>query len=117
GLTQMGSVLGTPAYMPPEQAVGDLNAIGPQSDVYSLGAVFYECLTGKRPFDGPDTASVIEKILHMPPQRPREILESIDPGLEKVCLKAMAKRPEERYQSMAEFAQAIKDVIDPELRV
>jgi serine/threonine protein kinase len=116
-LTQMGSVLGTPAYMPPEQAVGDLNAIGPRSDVYSLGAVFYECLTGKRPFDGPDTASVIQKILHVPPPRPREIVKGIDPGLEKVCLKAMAKRPEDRYQSMAEFAQAIKDVIDPQLVV
>ena len=75
-LTQMGSVLGTPAYMPPEQAVGDLNAIGPRSDVYSLGAVFDECLTGKRPFDGPDTASVIKKILHIPPPRPREIVKA-----------------------------------------
>jgi serine/threonine protein kinase len=115
GLTQMGSVLGTPAYMPPEQAVGDLNAIGPRSDVYSLGAVFYECLTGRRPFDGPDTSSVIQKILHVPPTKPRDIVEGINPSLERVCLKAMAKRPEDRYPSMEAFAEAIKNVIDPEL--
>lgn len=114
GLTQMGSVLGTPAYMPPEQAVGDLTAIGPRSDVYSLGAVLYESLTGRRPFDGPDAAGVIQRILNFPPVAPRDIIGSIDVDLERVCLKAMAKRPEDRYGSMAEFAAAIKDVLDPE---
>ena len=115
GLTQMGSVLGTPAYMPPEQATGDLNAIGPRSDVYSLGAVLYECLTGKRPFEGPDTASVIKKILNSPPPRPREHVEGIDPALEAVCLKALAKRPEDRFESMEAFATAIQDAIEPKL--
>ncbi len=115
GLTQEGAVLGTPAYMPPEQATGDLEAIGPRSDVYSLGAVLYECLTGKRPFEGPDTASVIKKILHAPPPRPREHVDGIDPALEAVCLKALAKRPEDRFESMEAFAAAIQDAIEPKL--
>jgi serine/threonine protein kinase len=117
GLTQVGSILGTPAYMPPEQARGDLAAIGPRSDVYALGAVLYECLTGRRPFDGPDTASVIQKILHVPPPRPREYARDLDPALERVCLKCLAKDPVDRYPSMAAFAGALKDVIDPELTV
>lgn len=115
GLTQAGSVLGTPAYMPPEQATGDLDAIGPRSDVYSLGAVLYECLTGKRPFEGPDTASVIKKILHSAPTRPREHVDGIDPALESICLKALAKRPEDRFESMEAFAAAIQDAIEPKL--
>jgi serine/threonine protein kinase len=117
GLTQMGSVLGTPAYMPPEQAIGDLNAIGPRSDVYALGAVLYECLTGRRPFDGPDTGSIIKKILHVPPARPREFVNGLDAGLEDACLKAMAKDPADRFQSMAEFAAVLHHVIDPKLEV
>jgi serine/threonine protein kinase len=116
-LTQMGSVLGTPAYMPPEQAVGNLTAIGPRSDVYSLGAVLYECLTGRRPFDGPDTASVIEKILHLPPPRPRDFISTLEAGLERVCLKALAKEPAERFASMADFAAALENIIDPKLEV
>jgi len=115
GLTQVGSVLGTPAYMPPEQATGDLDAIGPRSDVYSLGAVLYECLTGKRPFEGPDTASVIKKILHTPPRRLRDHVQGLDPALEAVCLKALAKRPEDRFESMEAFAVAIQDAIEPKL--
>jgi serine/threonine protein kinase len=117
GLTQVGSILGTPAYMPPEQARGDLAAIGPRSDVYALGAVLYECLTGRRPFDGPDTASVIQKILHVPPPKPGRYVPGLDPALERVCLTALAKDPADRYPSMAAFAAALKDVIDPELKV
>ena len=117
GLTQMGSVLGTPAYMPPEQAIGNLTAIGPRSDVYALGAVLYECLTGRRPFDGPDAASVIQKILHVPPQRPREFVRDLDAGLERACLRAMAKDPADRFASMADFAAALTQVIDPKLEL
>jgi|GEM_PF-5633448 len=117
GLTQHGSVLGTPAYMPPEQARGDVAAIGPQSDVYSLGVILFELLTGRRPFAADDTSALIEKIVSEPPPRLSDFYPWLDTKVEGVCLKAMAKDPADRFATMAEFERALKEAVDPELSV
>jgi serine/threonine-protein kinase len=94
--TLPGSALGTPAYMSPEQAGGDLEALGPRSDVYGLGATLYCLLTGRPPFAG-QTGEVLRAVQRGSFPPPRAIEPSIDPALEAVCLKAMAFRPEDRY--------------------
>jgi hypothetical protein len=107
GETLPGSALGTPAYMSPEQAAGDLEHLGLRSDVYSLGATLYYLLTGKPPFAG-DAADVIPGVQRGDFRPPRVIDPSIDPALEAICLKAMAVRPEDRYPSCL----AMKDDIE-----
>jgi hypothetical protein len=102
-LTQEGMVVGTPAYMPPEQARGQDEEIGPWTDVYSLGVVLYQLLTGRLPLAGRH-ASAPEGL--PPPSRWRP---EVDAALDAVVLRALARRPEERYQTAAEFAQALED--------
>lgn len=106
-LTVEGQVLGTPAYMPPEQALGRQNEIGPHSDVYSLGAVLYEMLTGQRPFQG-EIANVLRQVANDEPAPPRRRIRQIDRDLETICLKAMAKEPHLRYRTAGELAADLR---------
>jgi serine/threonine-protein kinase len=105
--TLPGSALGTPAYMSPEQAAGDLDRLGPRSDVYSLGATLYYLLTGKAPFDG-DVFDVLRRVQNGSFTPPRQLGSSIDPALEAVCLKAMALNPDDRYDTPRAFADDLE---------
>jgi tetratricopeptide (TPR) repeat protein/predicted Ser/Thr protein kinase len=108
GFTLPGQVLGTPAYMPPEQAEGAVAAIGPGADIYSLGVILYELLTGQRPFQG-STPTVLHQVAHQEPPPPRQWRPDLDARLEAICLRAMAKRIEHRFASMADFAAALAE--------
>jgi len=95
--TQSGARLGTPAYMSPEQATGQIDKLGPASDVYSLGATLYCVLTGKAPFNDHDLADLLRKVERGDFPPPRKLKGWIDPALEAICLKAMATDPAQRY--------------------
>jgi len=96
--------VGTPAYMPPEQARGDVNAIDERSDVYSLGAVLYELLTGSAPYPDPTSASALNKLLAAPPTPISELVPEAPEELVAICGHAMARTPNDRYQSARELA-------------
>jgi len=102
--TLHGQVLGTPAYMSPEQAAGRIQSVDERSDIYGLGAVMFEILTGQPPFVGATASEVVEKAMRGSPPRPRSLAPETAPELEAICLKALEKRPEDRYASAAEFA-------------
>ncbi len=106
--TVPGSAVGTPAYMSPEQAAGDLDRYGPRSDVYSLGATLYSLLTGRPPFGGDDVGAILRDVQagRFPP--PRAADPTVDPALESVCLKAMAANPDDRYPA----ARALADDVE-----
>ena len=105
-LTQTGAALGTPAYMAPEQILGDAKVIGPATDIYEMGVILYELLTGHLPFEGPP-AAVYGQILHAQTAPPSALRPGLDATLDAVCLKALAKKPAERFASMTAFAEAL----------
>ncbi|MFI5458882.1 MAG: serine/threonine-protein kinase [Isosphaerales bacterium] len=106
--TLPGSALGTPAYMSPEQARGELNRLGPRSDVYSLGATLYCLITGKPPFEGDDVGAILHAVQEGQFRRPSQHDHALDKALEAICLKALAKEPEDRYPT----PRALADDLD-----
>ncbi len=109
-LTTEGAIIGSPAYMSPEQVEGHVDKIGPASDIYSLGVIFYELLTGELPFQG-TIASIIGQIVTKPVEDPRKCRSSISPRLAVICTRAMAKRVEDRFPSMKALASDLADYL------
>ena len=102
-LSQSGMIIGTAQYMPPEQAEGRINSIDERSDIYSLGALLYEMLTGRPPFWGNSFSQILYQVIHKDPIPPSTLKKNIPRGLENICLKAMEKRKSRRYQSAASW--------------
>ncbi len=107
-LTQAGTVMGTPSYMPPEQARGEISALGPASDQYSAGVVLYEMLTGHLPFEAPNIPALLYQIDKLPPAPLRQWCSNLDAGLEAICLQSLAKDPGQRHPSCREFAERLR---------
>ncbi len=105
-ITQFGTIVGTPAYMSPEQVEGHPDSVGPLSDQYSLGVILYELLAGRLPFSG-TVLSVIGQIAHKEPDEVAELRPDLDPRLAAICTKMMSKNPEDRYNSMTAAAEAL----------
>jgi serine/threonine-protein kinase len=108
GETRQGQVLGTPAYMPPEQARGRVDLVDRRSDVYGLGAILYEVLTGEPPFSGADAPDVVRQVTQQPVVPPRQRVPATPPALQALCLKALAKEPGDRYESARELARDVE---------
>jgi serine/threonine protein kinase len=109
GLTQLGAAIGTPAYMPPEQAGEDLSQVGPRSDVYSLGAILYALLAGRPPYEeGTPLQTILKVIAPEPPPPPRDFRPKVPPALEEICMTCLAKRPADRYPSARALALELR---------
>ena len=102
--TNTGEILGTPGFMAPEQASGVVKELGPACDIYGLGGILYQMLTGRVPFDSPRPMQTVMKVLSEDPVSPRSLQSSIPRDLEVICLKCLEKSPRSRYQSAEELA-------------
>ncbi len=121
-LSQKGEVMGTPGFMPPEQALGEVDAIGPASDVYGLGAVLYALLAGHPPFPKPAGRAVpvlviLDQVRNQEPDRPGLRAPAVPPELEDVCLKCLRKERADRYASAGQLAEALDDFLEGRPRI
>ncbi len=107
-LTQMGSSLGTPSYMSPEQCAGQ--AVDGRSDLFSVAIVLYQLLTGEKPFYGESVHALMHRIINVNPEKPSRLNPALPPALDAVLERALAKRPDARFQSAGEFLQALEAV-------
>lgn len=110
--TQQGTILGTPAYMSPEQARGDLAVLNEQTDIYALGAILYFLLTGRPPFEGNSSAEIRTNVLNEQPRKPRVLDPKIPRPLEAMAVKAMAKNPALRYVGVEPLASDVVRHLD-----
>jgi tetratricopeptide (TPR) repeat protein len=108
GATQAGRAMGTPAFMSPEQAAGRWEVLGPATDIYGLGAILYNLLTGVPPYQDPLPEMILVQVIQGQARRPRQVKRSVPRALEAICLKAMAPNPKDRYES----ARALADDVE-----
>jgi hypothetical protein len=114
GITESGALIGTPAYMSPEQARGDVRAVDRRSDIYSLGATLYELLTGRPVFASTSLALALAQVIHDDPPSPRSLVPSLPVDLETIALRCLAKDPAQRYPSARALADDLGRYLDGE---
>jgi serine/threonine protein kinase len=110
--TTTAGVMGTPSYMAPEQASGLTKDVGPATDVYALGAILYECLTGRPPFEGDNLVQTLDQVRFQEPKPVTQLSPEVPPDLESVCMRCLRKEPERRYTSAAALAEDLQRFLE-----